>query len=159
MCSLTFLDLFAVNLNDITIGQAFFSLAVVSALITAGTVLLKNIDKLLRFSYEKRKAKDELTKRLDKIESCISKVELLCSDISDIKTTIDKNYQETKDVDCVILRDRIIQACTHHLSAGWISAVDKENLDEMFKRYELRDGNGLCHALYVKVKDLPIHTE
>lgn len=159
MRTILFLDLFAINLSEITLGQAFFSLAVVITLVTAGIFLSTNIDKLFRFNYEKRKTKDELLKRLDKIETYITKVNSLHNDICDIKLTVERNYAETKDVDCVILRDRIIQACTHHLRAGWISAVDKENLDEMFKRYKARNGNGLCHALYDKIKDLPIHTD
>lgn len=58
-----------------------------------------------------------------------------------------------------LLRDRINQACTHHLKAESISLRDREVLNAMFESYFEMGGNGVVKHLKGEVDELPTRLE
>lgn len=74
------------------------------------------------------------------------------SDLSHIQENNDKNF-------LLILNSykfRLIQLCKTHLTDGYISSHDFEQLTEMYKLYMGMGGNGQAKEYYDKVMDLEI---
>lgn len=74
------------------------------------------------------------------------------SDLNRIQENNDKNF-------LLILNSykfRLIQLCKTHLTDGYISSHDFEQLTEMYKLYMGMGGNGQAKEYYDKVMDLEI---
>lgn len=85
------------------------------------------------------------------------------SEIKELKNTVDKMFEmmtksseESKKTDCAILRNMIIdkfKICQEvYNEKGHISALDYENLNEMFLRYFASGGNHLISKIYESFK-------
>ena len=54
-----------------------------------------------------------------------------------------------------LLRDRLLQAFSHYLSRGWISAGERDNIDNMYVQYEALGQNNVISDIYNQVRELP----
>jgi len=54
-----------------------------------------------------------------------------------------------------LLRDRLLQAFEHYLARGWITAGERDNVDNMYKQYEALGENNVISDIYNKVRQLP----
>jgi len=54
-----------------------------------------------------------------------------------------------------LLRDRLLQAFSHYLARGWISASDRDNIDNMYTQYESLGENNVISDIYNQVRALP----
>ena len=54
-----------------------------------------------------------------------------------------------------LLRDRLLQAFNHYLARGWISASDRDNVDNMYVQYEALGPNNVISDIYNQVRALP----
>ena len=54
-----------------------------------------------------------------------------------------------------LLRDRLLQAFNHYLARGWISAGERDNVDNMYTQYEKLGPNNVIHDIYDQVRALP----
>lgn len=54
-----------------------------------------------------------------------------------------------------LLRDRLLQAFEHYLARGWISAGERDNVDNMYKQYEALGPNNVISDIYNQVRALP----
>ena len=80
-------------------------------------------------------------------------------ELEDVNATIEKMFvilkeqdEQSKKTDCAILRNMIIdkyKMCKEiYDETGYISALDYENLNEMFSRYFASGGNHLISKIY-----------
>jgi len=54
-----------------------------------------------------------------------------------------------------LLRDRLLQAFSHYLARGWISAGERDNVDNMYVQYEALGPNNVISDIYNQVRALP----
>ena len=54
-----------------------------------------------------------------------------------------------------LLRDRLLQAFNHYLARGWISAGDRDNIENMYTQYETLGPNNVICDIYNQVRALP----
>ena len=54
-----------------------------------------------------------------------------------------------------LLRDRLLQAFNHYLAQGWISAGDRDNVENMYTQYETLGPNNVISDIYNQVRALP----
>lgn len=54
-----------------------------------------------------------------------------------------------------LLRDRLLQAFNHYLARGWISAGDRDNIENMYTQYETLGPNNVISDIYNQVRALP----
>ena len=54
-----------------------------------------------------------------------------------------------------LLRDRLLQAFQHYLARGWISAGERDNVDNMYRQYEALGPNNVISDIYNQVRSLP----
>lgn len=54
-----------------------------------------------------------------------------------------------------LLRDRLLQAFSHYLARGWISAGDRDNIENMYTQYEALGPNNVISDIYNQVRALP----
>ncbi len=54
-----------------------------------------------------------------------------------------------------LLRDRLLQAFGHYLARGWISAGDRDNIENMYTQYEALGPNNVISDIYNQVRALP----
>lgn len=54
-----------------------------------------------------------------------------------------------------LLRDRLLQAFSFYLARGWISAGERDNVDNMYVQYEALGPNNVIHDIYNQVRELP----
>lgn len=54
-----------------------------------------------------------------------------------------------------LLRDRLLQAFEHYLARGWISAGERDNVDNMYNQYEGLGPNNVISDIYNQVRALP----
>lgn len=54
-----------------------------------------------------------------------------------------------------LLRDRLLQAFEHYLARGWISAGERDNIDNMYRQYEALGPNNVISDIYNQVRTLP----
>jgi hypothetical protein len=54
-----------------------------------------------------------------------------------------------------LLRDRLLQAFNHYLSRGWITAGERDNIENMYTQYEKLGPNNVIHDIYDQVRALP----
>ena len=54
-----------------------------------------------------------------------------------------------------LLRDRLLQAFSHYLSRGWITAGERDNVDNMYVQYEALGPNNVISDIYNQVRALP----
>lgn len=54
-----------------------------------------------------------------------------------------------------LLRDRLLQAFEHYLARGWISAGERDNVDNMYHQYEALGENNVISDIYNQVRALP----
>ena len=54
-----------------------------------------------------------------------------------------------------LLRDRLLQAFEYYLARGWISAGERDNVDNMYKQYEALGENNVISDIYNDVRALP----
>ena len=57
-----------------------------------------------------------------------------------------------------LLRDRLLQAFNHYLARGWISAGDRDNIENMYTQYETLGPNGIMevkHQEFIHLPDAP----
>lgn len=79
-----------------------------------------------------------------------------------IKTFVYKKHkQHTTEDDAIkrgiqaLLRDRLCQDYKTYKNRGWVSLTDKDNYDNMYRRYHALGKNGVMDALYEEVMNLP----
>ena len=54
-----------------------------------------------------------------------------------------------------LLRDRLLQAFEHYLARGWISAGERDNVENMYTQYEALGPNNVISDIYNQVRALP----
>ena len=54
-----------------------------------------------------------------------------------------------------LLRDRLLQAFNHYLARGWITAGERDNIENMYTQYEKLGPNNVIHDIYEQVRALP----
>jgi len=54
-----------------------------------------------------------------------------------------------------LLRDRLLQAFNHYLSRGWVSAGERDNIENMYTQYEALGENNVISDIYNQVRALP----
>ena len=54
-----------------------------------------------------------------------------------------------------LLRDRLLQAFNHYLARGWITAGERDNIENMYTQYEKLGPNNVIHGIYDQVRALP----
>lgn len=54
-----------------------------------------------------------------------------------------------------LLRDRLLQAFDHYLARGWISAGERDNVENMYTQYEALGPNNVISDIYNQVRALP----
>jgi hypothetical protein len=54
-----------------------------------------------------------------------------------------------------LLRDRLLQAFNHYLARGWITAGERDNIENMYTQYEKLGPNNVIHDIYDQVRALP----
>ena len=54
-----------------------------------------------------------------------------------------------------LLRDRLLQAFNHYLSRGYITAGERDNIENMYTQYEKLGPNNVIHDIYDQVRALP----
>lgn len=105
-------------------------------------------EKFLYF-YNRKNNKDKLVHDVDKHEKDIKDIN---SKIDGLLDLIVQQDEQNKKIDCALLRDRIIQAYKIHKEKGNISALEYENLKELFVQYFARGGNHLVSNIYEDFK-------
>lgn len=55
-----------------------------------------------------------------------------------------------------LLRNALIKEYREHKLAGFITLLDKENMEHMFTEYFNLGGNGMMHDVYEEFKEIPI---
>ena len=54
-----------------------------------------------------------------------------------------------------LLRDRLLQAFNFYLSRGYITAGERDNVENMYTQYEALGPNNVIHDIYDQVRALP----
>ena len=54
-----------------------------------------------------------------------------------------------------LLRDRLLQAFNHYLARGYITAGERDNVDNMYVQYEVLGPNNVISDIYNQVRALP----
>jgi hypothetical protein len=54
-----------------------------------------------------------------------------------------------------LLRDRLLQAFNHYLARGYITAGERDNIENMYNQYEKLGPNNVIHDIYDQVRSLP----
>jgi hypothetical protein len=54
-----------------------------------------------------------------------------------------------------LLRDRLLQAFNHYLARGYITAGERDNVDNMYVQYEALGPNNVISDIYNQVRALP----
>ena len=54
-----------------------------------------------------------------------------------------------------LLRDRLLQAFNHYLARGYITAGERDNVDNMYTQYEALGPNNVISDIYNQVRALP----
>lgn len=54
-----------------------------------------------------------------------------------------------------LLRDRLLDKYEYYMKRGWISVNDKENFENMYKRYHELGKNGVMDKCYTEIMALP----
>ena len=54
-----------------------------------------------------------------------------------------------------LLRDRLLQAFNHYLARGYITAGERDNIDNMYVQYEALGENNVISDIYNQVRALP----
>ena len=54
-----------------------------------------------------------------------------------------------------LLRDRLLQSFNFYLARGWISAGERDNVDNMYVQYEALGQNNVISDIYNQVRELP----
>lgn len=54
-----------------------------------------------------------------------------------------------------LLRDRLLQAFNHYLARGWITAGERDNVENMYTQYEKLGPNNVISDIYDQVRSLP----
>jgi hypothetical protein len=54
-----------------------------------------------------------------------------------------------------LLRDRLLQAFNHYLARGYITAGERDNIDNMYVQYEALGPNNVISDIYNQVRALP----
>lgn len=101
-------------------------------------------NKFLYF-YNRKKNNDIFQTTVDKHEKDICDIH---SKIDGLLDLIIQQDEQNKKIDCALLRDRIVQSYKYHKEVGKISALDYENLKELFVQYFARGGNHLVSNIY-----------
>ena len=101
------------------------------------------------YLYNRKSNSDKLVKDVDKHEKDICDIHAKIDGLLDL---IVQQDEQNKKIDCALLRDRIVQAYKHHKESGKISALDYENLKELFIQYFARGGNHLVSNIYEDFK-------
>ncbi|MDT2824341.1 hypothetical protein [Vagococcus lutrae] len=71
------------------------------------------------------------------------------------KELVNKRLKSLEYSNVAILHNKIYRQCADHLSDGFISIDDLDELGYLFKAYKNLGGNGTGETLYNKVKELP----
>ena len=69
---------------------------------------------------------------------------------------LEKTIMELKEGTQAILRDRILQSCTHFIEEKQITPLALENITRMYTSYKKLGGNGLATHVYQQVKELEV---
>lgn len=69
---------------------------------------------------------------------------------------MEKTILELKEGTQAILRDRILQSCTHFIEQKQITPLALENITRMYTSYKKLGGNGLATHVYQQVKELEV---
>ena len=69
---------------------------------------------------------------------------------------LEKTILELKEGTQAILRDRILQSCTHFIEERQISPLALENITRMYTSYQNLGGNGLATHVYEQVRELEV---
>lgn len=139
------MKLTSIDITSLTIGEVLKSVLIVVAIIFALYEIGSKLYDYFMKAHQNVNKEEEF--RLT-VERHSEEIQVINEKIDNLVNIIEKNEEQTRKVDCAILRDRIIQSYSHHKDSGSISALDYENLNEMFTQYFARGGNHLVSKIY-----------
>jgi hypothetical protein len=76
-------------------------------------------------------------------------------DSEDASARVEEQNKATQLGVQALLRDRLLQAFEFYLTRGWISAGERDNVDNMYKQYEALGENNVISDIYNDVRALP----
>ena len=76
-------------------------------------------------------------------------------DSEDASARVEEQNKATQLGVQALLRDRLLQAFEYYLARGWISAGERDNVDNMYKQYEALGENNVISDIYDQVRALP----
>ena len=76
-------------------------------------------------------------------------------DSEDASARVEEQNKATQLGVQALLRDRLLQAFEYYLARGWISAGERDNVDNMYKQYEALGENNVISDIYNDVRALP----
>lgn len=76
-------------------------------------------------------------------------------DSEDASARVEEQNKATQLGVQALLRDRLLQAFEFYLARGWISAGERDNVDNMYKQYEALGENNVISDIYNDVRALP----
>lgn len=71
------------------------------------------------------------------------------------KDLVNRRLEGLEKANVAILHNKIYRQCDHHLTDGYITIDDLDDLSYLFNAYKSLGGNGTGEVLYNKVKSLP----
>lgn len=148
--------LLATNITALTLGEITGAFIIVSAVLSAlFTLCIKVYGTFMKAHQAKSKSEDFI----NTVEKHSEDIQNINDKIDKLVDTIAKQEVQNKEVDCALLRDRIIQSYQHHKRNGLMNALDYENLNEMFIQYFNRGGNHLVSKIYKDFQTWEIHID
>lgn len=75
------------------------------------------------------------------------------------KDLVNRRLVGLEKANVAILHNKIYRQCDEHLSDGFITIDDLDDLSYLFNAYKALGGNGTGEVLYNKVKELPNRKE
>lgn len=131
--------------------------------VTGIFALIKGLDKCYLWAKKKflslhnhKNDNDKLKEDVDKHNQAIEELNVKLDKLSDL---IIQQDEQNRQVDCSILRDRIIQSYKYHKGKGEITALDYENLNELFNQYFARGGNHLVSKIFEDFKQFKVNLD
>jgi len=131
-----------ITVSELTLGQLLGAFTIVLAVGFFGKKVWEKCHELFMIAFKKTSKKMKTAKMLERHDE----------DITVIKQDLKKN----NDAMVAILRSNLINECRKLEGATFISALDYENLDGMFKNYENLGGNHLITRLYTWFEKLNV---
>jgi hypothetical protein len=133
---------------------------VVALITTAGTIIavtvpiqLKNNRELKTQNVHKEYRDKEVDRIINELTTAIVELQTFVKDRASIN---DEQYQEQRQTNIALIRDRISQAHAHFTVKGSIDKYTRQSLDSLYKQYKNTEENSFVKDLVMEIRQLPI---